>query len=344
MSLKQVVLGIDIGGTNTVLGLVDEKGSCYLKDEILTEGHLPADSLINRLFDSFKEKFDSVQNVYELIGIGLAAPSANYFKGTVENPGNLNWGYVNVVELINKYYDLPVSVLNDANAAAIGEMKFGIAKNFNNFIEITLGTGLGSGLVINGNLVYGQDGFAGEFGHTIVEENGRHCGCGRRGCLETYASAGGIIRTVFELLSIYRDESCLRDYSFSSLTSKLIYEAAMKGDKIANLAFEFTGNKLGKALSNCIAYLNPEAIILFGGLALAGNLILNPIRYHLEDSLLYLYKGKVKLLVSDLMNYDNAAIMGAAAIVWHKIKSNNSPGILTERIKIETMNNFVNKK
>jgi len=335
MNLKQVVLGVDIGGTNTVFGLVDEEGNCFLKDEIPTEGHLPADSLLNRLFNTFEKKYKLVQDKFELIGIGLGAPSANYFKGTVENPNNLNWGHVNIVEMINKYYDLPVAVTNDANAAAIGEMKYGVAKNFNNFIEITLGTGLGSGLVVDGNLVYGQDGFAGEIGHTVVEENGRHCGCGRRGCLETYVSATGIKRTVFELLSVYYDDSCLRDYSYNSLNSKQIYEAAIKGDKIANLAFEFTGNKLGKALSNGVAHLNPEAIILFGGLALSGDLLLNPIRYHLENSLLYLYKGKVKLLVSDLMNYENAAIMGAAAIIWHKIKSKKLSSIYHARMDFE---------
>ena len=335
MNLKQVVLGVDIGGTNTVFGLVDEEGNCFLKDEIPTEGHLPADSLLSRLFNTFEKKYKLARDKFELIGIGLGAPSANYFKGTVENPNNLNWGHVNIVELINKYYDLPVAVTNDANAAAIGEMKYGIAKDFNNFIEITLGTGLGSGLVVDGNLVYGQDGFAGEIGHTLVEENGRHCGCGRKGCLETYVSATGIKRTVFELLSVYYDDSCLRDYSYNSLNSKQIYEAAIKGDKIANLAFEFTGNKLGKALSNGVAHLNPEAIILFGGLALAGDLLLNPIRYHLEDSLLYLYKGKVKLLVSDLMNYENAAIMGAAAIIWHKIKSKKLSSIYHARMDFE---------
>ncbi len=330
MSLTQVVLGIDIGGTNTFFGIVDEEGNCYLHDEIPTQGNLPAESFFERLFDSFRRKFETRNDKFELVGISLGVPSANHFKGTVENPNNLNWGYINVVELINKYYDLPVVVTNDANAAAFGEMKYGAAKNFKNFIEITLGTGLGSGLVVDGNIVYGQDGFAGEIGHTIVEENGRYCGCGRRGCLETYVSATGIKRTVFELLSIYHEDSCLREYSYNSINSKLIYEFALKGDKVANLAFEYTGKKLGRALSNVVAHLNPEAIILFGGLALSGDLILSPVQRHLESSMLHLYKGKVKLLVSRLMNYDNAAIMGAAAIMWHKLKAVVPSGLLTE--------------
>lgn len=335
MNLTQVVLGIDIGGTNTVFGLVDEEGNCFFKEEIATEANLPADSLLKRLFKTFEKEYKAFQDRFELIGIGLGAPSANYFKGTVENPNNLNWGYVNIIDLVQRYYNVPVVVTNDANAAAIGEMKYGIAKQFNNFIEITLGTGLGSGIIIGGNLFYGQDGFAGEIGHIVVEENGRHCRCGRRGCLETYVSSTGIKRTVFELLSVYHDESCLRDYTYNSLTSKIIYELATKGDKIANLSFEFTGKKLGKALSNVVAQMNPEAIILFGGLALAGNLILNPAQHHLEESLLHLYKGKVKLLVSQLMNNDNAAIMGAAAIMWHKIKTKKPSDIFQENANIE---------
>lgn len=319
MGSIQVVLGIDIGGTNTAFGLIDEMGKCYCRNQIPTEGHLPAEFLLNRVFSVFNLEYKAFKRDFELIGIGLGAPSANFFKGTIENPSNFSWGNVDVVTLIHKHYALPVVITNDANVAAIGEMKFGVAQNFSNFIEITLGTGLGSGIVVNGNLVYGHDGFAGEIGHTILHENGRHCSCGRKGCLETYVSANGIRRTVFELLSTYNYNSTLRKISFQALTSKDIYEAALEGDKIANLAFETTGADLGLALSNSVAHLNPEAIVIFGGLALSGDLILRPTRDNLERNLLPLYKGKVQLLASGLMESENAAILGAAAIIWDEI-------------------------
>lgn len=319
MELIQVVLGIDIGGTNTAFGLVDEKGKCYLSGQIPTDRHCPVDSFLITLFEAFNARYEEIKNNFELVGIGLGAPSANYFKGTIDNPSNFNWGYVEIVKLISTQYALPVVVTNDANAAAIGELKYGVARDFHNFIEITLGTGLGSGIIVNGTLVHGHDGFAGEIGHMVVAENGRVCSCGRRGCLETYVSANGIRRTAFELLSIYSDESSLRDYSFNALTSKLIYQAAIKGDRIANMAFEFTGEKLGKALANSVVHFSPEAIVIFGGLASAGNLIINPLRFHFENNLLSLYKGKVKILLSSLMESENAAILGAAAIIWDEI-------------------------
>ncbi len=319
MSSTQVVLGIDIGGTNTAFGLVDEKGKCYLNDQIQTDRHSSVESFLIKLFEAFNLQFEQIKDDFELIGIGLGAPSANYFKGTIDNPTNFSWGYVDIVKLIQTQYALPVVVTNDANAAAIGELKYGAAKGLNNFIEITLGTGLGSGIVVNGSLFHGHDGFAGELGHMIIEDKGRICNCGRRGCLETYVSANGIRRTVFELLSIYSVESCLRDYSYNSLTSKLIYEAALKNDEIAKMAFERTAEKLGKALANYVVLLNPEAIVLFGGLALAGDQILGPLNHHFENSLLNLYKGKVKILLSSLMEYKNAAILGAAAIIWEEI-------------------------
>jgi len=332
MSSTQVVLGIDIGGTNTVFGLVDEKGKCYLKNQIPTEAQLSADFLFSRLFDSFNAEFEQIQTDFELVGIGLGAPSANIFKGTIESPSNFNWGHVDAVNLIQKYYDLPVLVTNDANIAAIGEMMYGAAQNINNFILITLGTGLGSGIVVDGNIVYGKDGFAGEIGHTIIEENGRSCNCGRKGCLETYVSASGICRTVFELLSLYNDNSVFRKYSFNSLTSKHIQQAALEGDKIANLAFEITGAKLGMALANSIAHLSPEAIILFGGLALSGDLIINPTKIHLEKNLLPIYKGTVKILSSSLMESENAAILGAAALIWKEINKNKVISEVAENI------------
>ena len=319
MSSIQVVLGIDIGGTNTVFGLVDEKGKCYYKNQIQTEAHLPADQLFSRLFNSFNTDFGKIRHDYELIGIGIGAPSANIFKGTIENPSNFNWGYVDVVKMVEKYYLLPVLVTNDAKIAAVGEMMYGAARNFSNFILITLGTGLGSGIVVDGNIVYGMDGFAGEIGHTIVKESGRQCNCGRCGCLETYVSASGICRTAFELLSIHNGDSSLRQYPYHLLSSKHIYQAALNGDKIALQAFANTGAILGMALANSVAHLSPEAIIIFGGLALSGDMIINPTKFHMEKNLLPIYKGKVKILPSSLMESENAAILGAAALIWKEI-------------------------
>ncbi|MFA7421155.1 MAG: ROK family protein [Melioribacteraceae bacterium] len=319
MNPTQVVLGIDIGGTNTVFGLVDEKGNCYSKNQIPTEGQMPPELLLKRLFSIFNVEYKSFNGTYELVGVGVGAPSANYFTGTIDKPSNFNWGYVDIVKLINQYYSVPVAVSNDANVAAIGEMKFGAAIGLSNFIEITLGTGLGSGIVVDGNVVYGSHGFAGELGHIIFREEGRQCSCGRKGCLETYVSANGIKRTVFELLANHNDESELRDITFNNLTSKLIYKAATNGDTIAKLAFEITGKHLGLALSNSVAHLEPEAIILFGGLALAGELILTPTRESLEANLLSLYKGNTKVLQSSLMKSENGAILGAAAIMWNEL-------------------------
>jgi glucokinase len=324
MGSLQVALGIDIGGTNTVFGLVDEKGKCYYKNQILTEAHLPAETLFSRLFKTFNSEFKLKKEIFELVGIGVGAPSANIYKGSIENPSNFNWGYVDAVKLIEEYYALPILVTNDANVAAVGEMMYGVAQNISNFILITLGTGLGSGIVINRKILYGKDGFAGELGHTTVEENGRYCNCGRRGCLETYASANGICRTAFEFLSLYNYDSMLREYSYNSLTSKHIQEAALSGDKIANLAFEYTGAKLGFALANSVSHLNPEAIIIFGGLALSGDLIIDPIKNNLEKNLLPIYKGSVKILPSDLMESENAAILGAAALIWKEINKNGT--------------------
>lgn len=260
----------------------------------------------------------SINNV-EIVGVGVGAPNGNYYNGTIENPPNLNWGLVNVKEDIKKYINVPVAVTNDANAAALGEMKFGAAKDMKNFVEITLGTGLGSGIVVNGELVYGHDGFAGELGHTNVKQNGRLCGCGNKGCLETYVSAPGIKRTVFKLLSIVKSESNLRDVSFNNLDSKIIYDAAREGDIIALEAFDYTARILGLALADTVAYLSPEAIILFGGLANAGDLIIAPVKHYMEENLFGAFKNKVKIIPSGLPEGD-AAILGSSALIWHEIK------------------------
>lgn len=318
MNKTEVTLGIDIGGTNTVFGYVDRIGNCVFKSSLLTNGHESADHLFSRLKIAIDESYAKLSDKYKLIGIGIGAPNANYYKGTVELPPNLNWGYVNVIEIIKKYYHLPAAITNDANAAAIGEMKFGAAKGMKDFIIITLGTGVGSGIVANGNLIYGADGFAGEIGHTIYDPNGRQCGCGRKGCLETYTSAGGIKRTVFELLSLYNYESELREISFNTMTSKMICEAARKGDKIALKAFDETGRILGIKLADAVAHTSPEAIILFGGLASSGELIFNPTKKYLEENLLNIFKNKVKLIPSSLSG-GNAAVLGASALIWNEL-------------------------
>ncbi len=313
-----VTLGIDIGGTNTVFGFVDRQGNCVAESSIPTNPYEAAESLFARLHLEIIELKKKITDNYNFIGIGIGAPNANYYKGTVELPPNLNWGYVNVLEIVQKYFDVPSAITNDANAAAIGEMKFGAAKGMKDFIVITLGTGLGSGIVSNGELIYGADGFAGEIGHTIFDPNGRQCGCGRKGCLETYASASGIRRTVFELLCDSNDESELRKISFADLTAKTIFAAALKGDKIALQAFDYTGKILGIKLADAVAHTSPEAIILFGGLAASGKLIFEPTQKYMEEYMLNIFKNKVKLIPSALTN-GNSAVLGASALIWNEI-------------------------
>ncbi len=323
MQKTNVAVGIDIGGTNTVFGFVDKNAKLIYESSILTNAHENAELLFERLFKKINNDFEKFSAEFELAGIGIGAPNANYYKGTVEHPPNLNWGIVNVIEIVKKYSELPAAITNDANAAAIGEMQFGAAKGMKDFIVITLGTGLGSGIVANGELIYGDDGFAGEIGHTIYDPNGRQCGCGRKGCLETYASASGIKRTVFELLCNSAKPSILRSISFNDLTSKLICDAALKEDEIALEAFEFTGKVLGLKLADSVAYTSPEAIILFGGLAASGELIFNPTKKYMEENLLNIFKNKVKLLPSKLLS-GNTAVLGAAALIWNELEKASS--------------------
>ncbi len=319
MSKTKVAIGIDVGGTNTVFGFVDHEGTLIYESSIPTNANEKADLLFDRLFKKVDEEFKKFSARYELIGIGIGAPNANYYKGTVEQPPNLNWGYVNVLEIVKKYSPLPSAITNDANAAAIGEMIFGAAKEMKNFIVITLGTGLGSGIVINGELVYGADGFAGEVGHTIVDSNGRECGCGRKGCLETYASATGIRRTVFEFIGTTTTPSELRNVNFNDLTAKEIADAANSGDKLALEAFDYTARILGLKLADTVACLSPEAIILFGGLALAGDLIIEPTKRYMEEYMLNIFKNKVKIIPSALPG-GSAAILGASALIWNELE------------------------
>jgi glucokinase len=318
MAKAIVTLGIDIGGTNTKFGLVDKSGKVITHDTLPTNSMYPAEDLFKRLFEKFNSEYEIRKDKYELAGIGIGAPNANYYRGTVESPPNLNWGVVDLKSLVGKYYDLPVAVTNDANAAALGEMMFGTAKGMKNFIQITLGTGLGSGIVVDGNLLYGYSGFAGEMGHVTAVRDGRKCGCGRRGCLETYVSATGLKRTLHELLADSNEPSVLREKSFKEIDSKVIYEAAMTGDKIAQNAFKFTGKILGEAMADAVAFFSPEAIILFGGLANAGDLLLNPVNKHFENHLLSFHKGKIKILSSGLPE-GYAAILGASALIWHEL-------------------------
>jgi glucokinase len=315
--MKKVVAGIDIGGTNTAIGLVDQDARCLDQAVIPTAKFDKVEDFV----PAVRAEIDRMVSApLTLVGIGIGAPNGNYYHGTIEHAPNLKWrGIIPLVEMFQKFYTVPVALTNDANAAAIGEGVFGSARNFRHFIVITLGTGVGSGIVVNGELLYGHDGFAGEIGHTIVDPNGRECGCGRRGCLETYASAGGIKRTVFELLATKNTPSVLRSTSFDTLTAKQIADAARAGDAIAREAFEHTGKILGLKLADAVAHLSPEAIILFGGLAQAGDLIFEPTQRWMETYMLNIFKNKVKLLPSGLSG-ENTAILGAAALIWNEIK------------------------
>jgi glucokinase len=314
----EVTLGIDVGGTNTAFGFVDVNGKCVAESSIQTKAHTSAADLFSRLHPEVEKLYLSISDNYLLKGIGVGAPNANYYRGTVENPPNLKWGVVNVVEILKQYYDVPVAITNDANASAIGEMLFGAAKGMKDVIVITLGTGLGSGVVVDGKLVYGSDGFAGEIGHTVYDPNGRQCGCGRKGCLETYASATGIKRTVMELLATSNEDSALRNVNYNDLDSKMIYTSAIAGDKLAKEAFEITGKILGLKLADAVAVTSPEAIILFGGLALAGDMIINPTKKSLEENLFHVFQNKVKIIPSGLPE-GNSAVLGAAALIWNEI-------------------------
>lgn len=317
--MKEVAVGIDIGGTFTKFGIVDRAGNCLIDGSISTTEKKDIDGFLSYLKAAIDEAVAKISEPIEIKGIGVGAPNGNFYKGTIEYAPNLSWkGVVPFVELFKKHYDLPMFLTNDANAAAIGEMVYGGAKQMKNFIIITLGTGLGSGLVVNGELVYGHDGFAGELGHLTIVRNGRMCATGRRGSLETYASASGIKRTIFELLGDSLEDSEFRNVTFNQLTAKMISDAAKKGDKIALEAFELTGKYLGEALADTVAHTSPEAIFLFGGLANAGELISEPTKRHLEINLLKIFRNKVKILPSGLTE-TNAAVMGASALVWKEL-------------------------
>jgi glucokinase len=318
--MKDAVIGIDIGGTYTKYGIVDREGNCLAESFTNTSIHNNFDDYLRDLHAAIEKSMQFLKGQIEIRGVGIGAPNGNYYAGSIENAVNLNWrGIVPVVEKMKKYYPgLTIVLTNDANAAAIGEMVFGGAKSMKDFVVITLGTGLGSGIVVGGTLVYGHDGFAGELGHVNVQLNGRDCGCGKKGCLEAYASATGIRRTVFWLLSERMIDSELRDISFNDLTAKMIFEAASKGDKIALEAFNHTGWILGLKLADTVAHSSPEAIFLLGGLANARELIINPTKSYMEENLLPIYRNKVKILLSCLPDM-NAGVLGAGALAWNEL-------------------------
>ncbi|WP_053186787.1 ROK family protein [Sunxiuqinia dokdonensis] len=324
--MKKVAIGVDVGGTNTAIGVVDSEGNVMVKDSISTPSHGDIDRYINELTVAIKELIKSVKLVnsdVEILGIGIGAPNGNYYSGTIEYAPNLSFkGVVHFVELLRKSFpELPALALtNDANAAAIGEMIYGGAKGMKNFVMYTLGTGVGSGIVVNGDLVYGHDGFAGECGHTTLIPGGRLCGCTSKGHLEAYCSAPGMKRTAFEIMA--RDnaaDSLLADKSFKELDSKMIFDAAEKGDKVALEVFELTGKWLGQGLADTVHHLSPEAIFLFGGPTAAGDYIFKPTRESLENHLLPIFKDKIKILPSKLKPGD-AAIVGASALVWKEVE------------------------
>ena len=312
--MKHFTLGVDIGGTNTRYGIFNLNGDYLYGKSIST---LPSENagkftarLVEEIKKANKERFDN----FELAGIGIAAPSANNILGTIENPSNLEWGTVDIVSLIKDYFNVPVVLINDANAAALGELKFGIAKEMKNFIAVTMGTGLGGGIVLDGNIVNGENGLAGEFGHIMIEKNGRMCNCGRLGCLETYVSVNGLRRTVFQLFSKSNIKSGLQNISFNELTGEMISDYAVKGDPLAVEAFNITARILGRALANLTACFACEAIILFGGLSKSGDLLLKPTRKFFEEQLLNIHKGKVQILKSSFEN-GMAAVLGANSLV-----------------------------
>jgi len=316
----KAVVGIDIGGTSTKFGIVDSKGQCLGVNSIATGRYRDFDKFSENLYREIQDLIESLGKDINIKGVGVGAPNANFYRGTIENGPNLKWkGIVPFVKKFKKYFlNMPVVLTNDANAAALGEMFYGGAKNMKNFVVITLGTGLGSAFIVDGKLVYGHDGLAGELGHVNVEQNGRICRCGNKGCLEAYVSATGIKRTFLNLLCARSEKSDLRHVSFNELTSKRIYDAARKGDVIALEAFAITGEILGMKLSDVVAITNPEAIFILGGVAQAGDLVFKPTRQFMEKNLFPVFRGKVKILPSKLKG-ENAAVLGAGALAWKEL-------------------------
>lgn len=315
---KPYVMGLDMGGTNSVLGIVDARGHVLARTSIKTQDYPIITNYVKALYDEAIKIVEPLGGMEQIRGIGAGVPDGNYYTGMIEYAPNLPWkGEVPFAQLLSDQFGIPARITNDANAAAMGEMTYGAARGMKDFIMITLGTGVGSGIVINGQMVYGHDGFAGELGHTkaVRGENARLCGCGQKGCLEAYASANGVARTAKEIVMTTNEPTLLRELDIDSITSKDVYDAAIKGDAVAKRIFDFTGRMLGEKFADFIAFSSPEAIIMFGGLTKSGDFILKPIVEAMNANVLPHWKDKVKVIFSDLKESD-AAILGASALAW----------------------------
>ena len=318
--MKPYVIGLDLGGTNSVFGIVDSRGDIKATTAIKTQGYEKVEDYVNACVEALQVIIEQVGGIDKIKSMGIGAPNGNYYTGTIEFAPNLAWAHDGIVPLASMFSEklgVPVALTNDANAAALGEMTYGAARGMKNFIEITLGTGVGSGIVINGQLVYGCDGFAGELGHiTMVRgENGRPCGCGRKGCLEAYCSATGVARTAREMLEKTKRPSLLRELEPEKITSLDVSIAADKGDEMAKEIYDFTGHMLGEACADFAAFSSPEAFIFFGGMTKAGDLLMKPLKEAYDEHVLKIFKGKAKFLLSSL-DGSSAAVLGASAVGW----------------------------
>lgn len=314
---KSLVIGLDLGGTNSVFGIIDREGKVLTTTSIKTQGYQNVESYVEDSVKAVMQIVEQVGGMEKIHAMGIGAPCGNYHNGTIEQATNLAWakGIVPLADMFANRLNIPVAITNDANAAAMGEMIYGEAVGMKNFVELTLGTGVGSGIVANGQLIYGCDGFAGELGHMVVEPEGRPCGCGRKGCLETYCSATGVVRTTVAMLEESTEPTSLRDIPREELSSYEVYKAAMAGDAMAQEVFRQTGRRIGVACANIATFLSPEAFIFFGGLAQAGDLLFRPMEEAYNENVLSLYKGKAKFLKSGL-DGAKAAVLGASAIAW----------------------------
>lgn len=315
---KPYVIGLDLGGTNSVFGIVDRRGSIIASTSVKTQEQNDVEVYVNNCCTALKKIIEEVGGIENIEAMGIGAPNANYYTGIIDNPANLPWkGQIPLAKMFSDRLGIPVALTNDANAAAIGEMAYGAAKGMKNFIMITLGTGVGSGIVVNGQVVYGSDGFAGELGHVIVDRSpeARSCGCGRKGCLETYCSATGVARTAKQIVSTTDKPTLLRNIPIDQITSKDVAIAAEQGDEVAKEIFEFTGKILGQACADFAAFNSPEAFIFFGGLTKAGDLLMDPIKKAYDENVLFVFKDKAQMIVSQLDDA-GAAVLGASALGW----------------------------
>lgn len=315
---KPYVIGLDLGGTNSVFGIVDRRGSIIATTSVKTQEQNDVEVYVDKCCVALNKIIEEVGGIDKIQAMGIGAPDANFYTGIIDNPANLPWkGEIPLAKMFSERLGIPVAVTNDANAAAVGEMMYGAAKGMKNFIMITLGTGVGSGIVVNGQVIYGSDGFAGELGHVIVDKSSeaRSCGCGRKGCLETYCSATGVARTAKKMLRESDRPTVLRELPIEEITSKDVAIAAGKGDKLAKEIFEYTGKVLGAACADFAAFCSPEAFIFFGGLTKAGDLLMDPIKKAYDENVLFLYKNKAQMIVSELDDA-SAAILGASALGW----------------------------